>query len=55
MLGEELEIPAVIGGKSVFTGDTMDVVCPHDHAHLLGRCHQVGPADVELPSSRGRR
>ncbi len=47
MLGEELEIPAVIGGKEVFTGDTMDVVCPHDHAHLLGRCHQVGQADVE--------
>ena len=47
MLGEQLEIPAVIGGKEVFTGDTMDVVCPHDHAHLLGRCHQVGEADVE--------
>jgi len=47
MLGEELEIPAVIGGKEVFTGDTMDVVCPHDHAHLLGRCHQVGAGDVE--------
>jgi len=47
MLGEELEIPAVIGGKDVFTGKTMDVVCPHDHAHKLGRCHQVSQADVE--------
>ncbi len=47
MLGEELEIPAVIGGKEVFTGDTMDVVCPHDHAHLLGRCHQVSERQVE--------
>jgi len=47
MLGEELDIPAVIGGKEVFTGDTMDVVCPHDHAHLLGRCHQAGGGDVE--------
>ena len=47
MLGEELEIPAVIGGKEVFTGDTMEVLCPHDHAHRLGRCHQVRQTDVE--------
>ncbi len=47
MLGEQVEIPAVVGGKEIFTGDTMDVVCPHDHGHLLGRCHQVGKAEVE--------
>ena len=35
MLGERIEIPAIIGGKDVTTGDTLDVVCPHDHGHVL--------------------
>ncbi|HJO04912.1 MAG TPA: L-glutamate gamma-semialdehyde dehydrogenase [Acidobacteriota bacterium] len=47
MLNERIEIPAVIGGKDVTTGDTLDVVCPHDHGHVLAVCHQVDEAIVE--------
>ncbi len=47
MLGEVIEIPAIIGGREVFTGDTIDVVCPHDHGHVLARCHQVSSTEVE--------
>ncbi len=36
MLTEEYDIPAVIGGKEIRSGNTLDVVCPHDHAHKLG-------------------
>ena len=46
MLGERIEIPAIIGGKDVATGDTLDVVCPHDHGHVLAVCHQVDEAIV---------
>jgi len=46
MLGERIEIPAIIGGKDVTTGDTLDVVCPHDHGHVLAVCHQVNEAIV---------
>jgi 1-pyrroline-5-carboxylate dehydrogenase len=41
MLTEEVDIPAIIGGEEIRTGNTMPVVCPHDHGHSLGACHQV--------------
>ncbi len=47
MLGERIEIPAIIGGKDVTTGDTLNVVCPHDHGHVLAVCHQVDETSVE--------
>ncbi|HEX2165019.1 MAG TPA: L-glutamate gamma-semialdehyde dehydrogenase [Thermoanaerobaculia bacterium] len=47
MLAEEVEVPLLIGGEEVRTGDTVEMVCPHDHGHVLGRFHQAGPAEVE--------
>ena len=46
MLTETYDIPAIIGGKEIRSGNTLDVVCPHDHAHKLGVCHQVSEDDV---------
>jgi 1-pyrroline-5-carboxylate dehydrogenase len=46
MLAEEVEVPLVIGGEEVRTGDTVEMVCPHDHGHVLGRFHQAGEAEV---------
>jgi 1-pyrroline-5-carboxylate dehydrogenase len=47
MSAQEIEIPLVIGGEEVRTGETVPVVMPHDHGHVIGRCHQAGPAEVE--------
>ncbi len=47
MLGQEIEIPIIIGGEEIRTGDMGDCRCPHDHGHLLGRYHKAGPAEVE--------
>ena len=47
MLDQQVEVPLVIGGEEVRTGDTVDMVCPHDHRHVLGRFHQAGHAEVE--------
>ena len=47
MLAEQIEIPAVIGGKAIYTGRTTAAVCPHDHAHVLATVHQAGAAEVE--------
>ncbi|MBW3622188.1 MAG: L-glutamate gamma-semialdehyde dehydrogenase [Armatimonadetes bacterium] len=47
MLSQEIEIPLIIGGKEVRTGNTIPVVCPHDHGHRLAACHQAGPKEVE--------
>jgi len=46
MLSEEIEIPLVIGGEEVRTGNLADCRCPHDHNHLLARYHKAGPKEI---------
>ncbi len=45
--GERLEIPLVIGGKDVLTGDTFEAVMPHERSHVLGDVHKGGAAEVD--------
>lgn len=44
----ELDIPLIIGGKEVRTGNTGKVVMPHDHAHVLATYHKAGPEEVRM-------
>jgi 1-pyrroline-5-carboxylate dehydrogenase len=44
---EPIEIPLVIGGVEVRTGDTFDAVMPHRKHHVLATVHQGGDAEVE--------
>jgi 1-pyrroline-5-carboxylate dehydrogenase len=44
---ERLDIPCVIGGEDVRTGDTVQAVMPHRKEHVLADVHQGGPAEVE--------
>src|SRR6266568_440129 len=44
MRDERIEIPLVIGGKDVTTGDVKQAVMPHDKEHVLADVHQ-GTAD----------
>jgi 1-pyrroline-5-carboxylate dehydrogenase len=46
MAQEEIEIPLIIGGREVRTGDTDTQVVPHDHGHVLARYHKAGEAEV---------
>jgi 1-pyrroline-5-carboxylate dehydrogenase len=48
MSGAQLEIPLVIGGREVRTGDFETVSMPHRHGHVLARVHRAGPAEVKL-------
>jgi 1-pyrroline-5-carboxylate dehydrogenase len=41
MAGETIEIPLVIGGKEVATGNTAKSVMPHDFNHVLGEYHKA--------------
>ena len=43
--GEQIEIPLVIGGRHVRTGDTAQAVMPHNHQHVLATFHR-GDADT---------
>jgi 1-pyrroline-5-carboxylate dehydrogenase len=44
MAGEVIDIPIIIGGREIRTGDTGTVVMPHDHAHVLATWHKATPA-----------
>jgi 1-pyrroline-5-carboxylate dehydrogenase len=48
MRNERLEIPLVIGGQDVFTGETKPAVMPHDKEHTLAEVHQGGAEHVQL-------
>ena len=43
-----LDIPIIIGGKEIRTGNTGKVVCPHDHRHVLATFHKVGEKEVQM-------
>ncbi|HEY7148030.1 MAG TPA: L-glutamate gamma-semialdehyde dehydrogenase [Gaiellaceae bacterium] len=47
MKGETLEIPCIVGGEEIRTGDTFDAVMPHDKDHVLADVHMAGTAEVE--------
>jgi 1-pyrroline-5-carboxylate dehydrogenase len=47
MKSERIEIPLVIGGKDVQTGNVKQAVMPHDKDHVLADVHQGGAKEVE--------
>ncbi|MDH5758126.1 MAG: L-glutamate gamma-semialdehyde dehydrogenase [Gemmatimonadota bacterium] len=47
MSAEQVEIPLIIGGEEVRTGDMVDVTSPQNHGHVLARAHRAGPAEVK--------
>lgn len=44
--GEVLDVPMVIGGKEVRTGNTHEIRPPHERAHLLGHFHMGDESHV---------
>ncbi len=55
MLDEEIEIPLIIGGKEIATGNFADCRCPHDHNHVLGRYHKAGPDEIILAIEEAKK
>ena len=45
--GRVIDIPCIIGGKRVRTGDTENVTMPHDHSHAIGTFHKAGRKEAE--------
>jgi 1-pyrroline-5-carboxylate dehydrogenase len=43
-----LEIPLVIGGKEVYTGNIEEVRIPHDHQQIVARYHKAGEKEVQM-------
>lgn len=45
---KEIEVPLIIGGEEVKTGDTEVMRIPHNHGHKLGVYHKAGKKEVEM-------
>ncbi len=43
---EPVDIPVVVGGREIRTGDTHDVVSPHCHRRVLAKVHQADAATI---------
>lgn len=46
MQKQEIDIPIIIGGKEIRTGDTEKCVTPHNHKHVLAKYHKAGTKEV---------
>lgn len=43
-----IEIPLIIGGSEIKTGNLIDVVMPHNHRSVVARCHMAGEKEVRM-------
>jgi 1-pyrroline-5-carboxylate dehydrogenase len=44
----QIEIPLIIDGKEVRTGNVEEVHCPHNHKKVLATYHKAGPEQVQM-------
>src|SRR5215472_15558547 len=54
MSAERLDIPLLIGGKEVRTGETATQVMPHRHGHVLATWHKAGAKEVQMAVQAAR-
>jgi 1-pyrroline-5-carboxylate dehydrogenase len=52
---KKIDIPCVIGGRSVRTGRLGNCLVPHDHNHVLATYHKAGKKEVEAAIRAARR
>jgi 1-pyrroline-5-carboxylate dehydrogenase len=45
---QQIEIPLIIGGKEIKTGNTGKCVLPHNHGHVVGTYHKAGENEVQM-------
>src|SRR5689334_24597726 len=47
MRAQQVDVPCIIGGEEIRTGQTFQAVEPHDKDHALAEVHKGGAAEVE--------
>jgi len=55
LAGQQIDIPLVIDGKEVRTGDTGNYVMPHDHGHVLATWHKGTAKEIEAAIDSSQR
>jgi 1-pyrroline-5-carboxylate dehydrogenase len=46
-LNDFIEIPVIINGKEIYTGNTIEVRLPHNKNKIIGKCHLAGKKEIE--------
>ena len=44
----QIEVPLIIGGKEIKTGNLGKMIIPHNHSHILGTYHKAGKEEVQM-------
>lgn len=45
---KQIEIPLIIGGEEIRTGNTEEIRIPHNHSHILGVYHKASKKEVDM-------
>ncbi|MBU4484072.1 L-glutamate gamma-semialdehyde dehydrogenase [bacterium] len=45
---QQIEIPMIIGGKEVRSGNMAECIMPHNHKHVLAKYHKGNPEHVKM-------
>jgi len=48
MISNPIEIPCIIGGQEISTGDLVEMTAPHNHNQVLGHYHRASSKEVEM-------
>lgn len=48
MSSEKFDIPIIINGQEIRTGNTSDCIMPHNHQHILGHYHKAGSKEIQM-------
>src|SRR4051812_20586627 len=54
MSNERVDIPAIIGGREIRSGDLAQSVMPHNHKHVLADWHKATASDVDAAIAASR-
>src|SRR5215210_7335360 len=54
MAGERADIPLIIGGQEVHTGELAQSVMPHNHRHVLGQWHRASADNIDQAINAAR-
>jgi len=48
MIDNPVEVPCIISGREVSTGDLVEMKSPHNHEQVLGHYHRAGAKEAEM-------
>jgi 1-pyrroline-5-carboxylate dehydrogenase len=48
MASQIIDIPLIIAGQEIRTGDIKNCIMPHDHKHILAKYHNAGEAEASM-------